>query len=195
MTAAAVLVMAAMGGGSASASGGGGCGRQVTDARTDTVVIRDYCFGPTITRVDRGETVTFINKDSFEHSVLGANGSWGSFRGLRLHGKVQYRFTRPGVYPFVCTYHVGMVGVVVVGAGVPRTATGTTTDAGPVVNVPLRARTTSVRAAVPVAAAESAGQPERGFAAGITAIAIGALLLSAGFAWASRVRRRRTLAA
>lgn len=131
----ATVAAVAFPGGAAVASGGGGCGRAVSDARGDTVRIRNFCFGPTILRVHPGDEVRFLNADITSHTVMGANASWGSFRQLNVGKHVTYRFTRPGVYPYVCTYHAGMVGAVVVGGG-PRMATGaSTTASGPVVRV------------------------------------------------------------
>src|SRR4030095_6496472 len=91
----------------------------------------DFCFGPTILRVATGETTTFVNGDPFPHTVLGANGAWGSYDALRRGGEATYGFSEAGVYPYVCTLHVGMVGAVVVGDGVGG-AIDTTTAAGPV---------------------------------------------------------------
>jgi hypothetical protein len=84
--------------------------------------------------------VTWVNRDSFPHSVLGANGSWGSFDSIRLHGrKLRYRFVEAGIYPYVCTVHVGMVGAVVVGNGKAVEATqAVNTNAGPVIAVQPR---------------------------------------------------------
>jgi plastocyanin len=120
--------------GVATASGGGGCGRAVTYDGGARINIHNYCFGPTILHVRPGETVTWVNRDTFPHSVLGANGSWGSFDSLRRNGhRLSYRFVDAGVYPYVCTYHVGMVGAVVVGNGKVAGATqAVTTNAGPV---------------------------------------------------------------
>lgn len=120
--------------GVARASGGGGCGRSVTDAVGTRISIRDFCFAATILRVQPGETVTWMNYDAVPHTVLGANGSWGSFDSVRRNGgEVSYRFVHSGVYPYVCTIHVGMVGAVVVGNGKPgRAAYAVTTNAGPV---------------------------------------------------------------
>ena len=118
----------------ALASGGGGCGRPVSDDDGIRVAIRNFCFGPTILRVDPGETVTWVNRDAVPHTVLGANGSWGSFGSVRRNGgDTTYRFVSPGVYPYVCTYHPGMIGAVVAGNGKPDGAAyPVTTNAGPV---------------------------------------------------------------
>ena len=119
--------------GVASASGGGGCGRPVTDAQGTGVDIRGFCFSPTILRVSTGETVTFTNVDPVPHSVLGANATWGDYAGFKKKS-VTYRFSEPGVYPYLCTYHLGMVGAVVVGDGVGG-AIDTSTADGPVTKV------------------------------------------------------------
>ena len=142
----------------AEASGGGGCGRAVSDARASTVRIHNFCFLPTILRIRPGQTVVFANHDGFAHVVLGANGVWGSFSQLRAHHDVRYRFTRPGVYPYVCTFHPGMGGAVVVGGGGGHgEAVSTVTAAGPVVPVgpgaTARVPSGGVTATAPVAAA------------------------------------------
>jgi len=134
VAAAVAFAAAALTPATASASGGGGCGQPVTEDRGTRVEIKDYCFGPTILRVPTGEVVTFENLDPWAHSVLGANGTWGDYDGFRGGKDRTYRFTEPGVYPYVCTYHIGMVGVVVVGSGAGG-AIETTTGDGPVVTV------------------------------------------------------------
>jgi plastocyanin len=119
--------------GVASASGGGGCGQPVTDAQGSGVDIEGFCFSPTILRVRVGDAVTFTNLDRVPHSVLGANATWGDYWGFKKKS-MTYRFSEPGVYPYLCTYHVGMVGVVVVGNGVGG-AIDTSTADGPVTKV------------------------------------------------------------
>lgn len=128
----------------AGASGGGGCGRAVSDTRGTSVRIKNFCFLPTILRVRPGDAVTFDNRDGFSHVVLGANAVWGSFTQVRSHHSVTYRFVRTGVYPYVCTYHPGMVGAIVVGNGKARGTMTTATATGPVIAVtdpPHEART------------------------------------------------------
>ena len=141
IVAGAVLMLSvALAPGVAKASGGGGCGRAVTYDGGTRINIHNYCFGPTILHVRPGETVTWVNRDTFPHSVLGANGSWGSFDSIRRNGRrLRYRFVDAGVYPYVCTFHVGMVGAVVVGNGKAVEATqAVTTNAGPVTPVEPR---------------------------------------------------------
>jgi plastocyanin len=182
----------------ALASGGGGCGKPVTDEVSSRIVIRNFCFGPTVARVRPGATVTFANRDGFSHTVLGANGSWGSFGQIRGGHRERYRFTRPGVYPYVCTYHPGMVGAVVVGHGAPRTVSATTTASGPVVHVGPSAHEAQLvagpeRAAPPAQVSASYARPGLSWPAvrGATTV----LLLLAGVVVSYRRRRHRTIAA
>jgi len=168
--------------GVASASGGGGCGQPVTDATASGVDIEDFCFSPTIVRVGVGDAVTFTNVDPFPHSVLGANATWGDYAGFKRNS-VTYRFSEPGVYPYVCTYHLGMVGVVVVGNGVGG-AIGTSTADGPVTKVDASDLALENTSAVD----EPSETNWPVFVAAAFAIAVGAFALTV-------VRRRRSPAA
>ena len=182
----AVLLAAGPWAGSAHASGGGGCGRPVTDAAGTRVTIRSYCFGPTIVRVATGETVTWINRDAAPHSVLGANAVWGSFKTLRRTEPVSYRFARNGVYPYVCTYHPGMIGSVVVGDGTGPGAAGTLIDEdGPVTLEQAPAEETQL-AAQPSSADESRPGAWRV----PTLVSLGTLAVGAAAGLTLRRRRR-----
>jgi plastocyanin len=99
----------------ARASGGGGCGGPVTEGAGDQVAIRQFCFEPTVLVMPAGGEVTFTNNDEVPHNVLGANASWGTFAQLNGGKARTYGFNEPGVYPYVCSWHPGMVGAVVVG--------------------------------------------------------------------------------
>jgi plastocyanin len=99
----------------ARASGGGGCGEPVTEGTGDQVAIRQFCFEPTVLVMPAGGEVAFTNEDGFPHNVLGANATWGTFAQLPGGKARTYAFDEPGVYPYVCSWHPGMVGAVVVG--------------------------------------------------------------------------------
>ena len=174
--------------GVAHASGGGGCGQDVIDRTGTNVHIESFCFGPTITRVAVGAEVTFTNLDPVPHSVLGANGSWGGYEAVKRHNPVTYRFSEAGVYPYVCTYHIGMVGVVVVGDGIGGAITSTTKD-GPVTKVELG----SSPAANVVAAPQTPSERDRGAWPIMAFAAFGALIVAAGAIIVAR-RRRRSVA-
>ncbi len=174
--------------GSASASGGGGCGQAVTDEAGSEVDIVDYCFLPTILRVAPGDVVAFTNRDRAPHSVLGANATWGDYDDMRRRQAITYRFAEPGVYPYVCTYHVGMVGAIVVGDGVGDTS-GTTTTDGPVTRVP--ASELDLENAATTTRLDPA-EPEGVAGPAIVAAVVGAVLIAAGVIVAWRRRRPST---
>lgn len=184
VVAAAIVTLAlALAPGTASASGGGGCGGPVTDEAGTTVRIESFCFTPTIVRVQPGDTVTFVNRDGTTHTVLGANGAWGSYDPLKRNHEATYTFEEAGVFPYVCTWHPGMVGTVVVGDG-SGGAIGTSTAAGPVIGTTLDAS--------PVASSTALGSGSEGWR--VAAIAGWALsLLTLGLLAVER-RRRRSVA-
>jgi plastocyanin len=108
----------------AAASGGGACPPPITNGRVTTVTIRNFCFGPTVVHVQPGDSVSWINRDSTEHTVTGANRAFGSYRSLRRGHPVAWQFERAGVYPYYCALHLGMVGAVVVGGDGELAAAG-----------------------------------------------------------------------
>jgi plastocyanin len=102
------------------AGAGAFCSRHVplTDARDTTVEMKGNCFGPTVARIETGDTVTFLNSDPTVHSVAGVNGTFGDPHSeIRSGEEVSFSFNREGVFPYVCTFHPGMAGAIVVGGG------------------------------------------------------------------------------
>ena len=88
-----------------------------SSARGVTVELSNFCFTPTILRVKAGDNVTFVNRDGVDHTVTGANLSFGSYDPLPVGQQVSYRFGINGVYPYFCFYHPGMSAAIVVGDG------------------------------------------------------------------------------
>ena len=95
---------------------GGGCHADLTQGSGDTVEMKDACFTPSIIRVDPGSEVTFVNRDPLDHNIW-ANG-WGRYDDMTIGDTYSASFAEPGIYPFACAYHPGMIGAVVVGDGV-----------------------------------------------------------------------------
>ncbi|MEP6870400.1 MAG: cupredoxin domain-containing protein [Anaerolineaceae bacterium] len=97
-------------------AGGGGChdttGRE---ANGDAVFMQGFCFTPTVLRVEPGTKVTFRNNDDSPHQINGL--SWGSSGTLSKESLTEQKFDQPGLYPYACILHPGMVGVIVVGDG------------------------------------------------------------------------------
>lgn len=85
-------------------------------AATADVRIRDFAFGPTYTRVEPGDSVRWMQTGSL-HTVTSRAGSPEPFdSGLLTTGKEFVRpFTAAGRYPYHCTIHPEMRGVVQVG--------------------------------------------------------------------------------
>jgi plastocyanin len=85
-------------------------------AATADVRIRDFAFGPTYTRVEPGDSVRWMQTGSL-HTVTSRGDSQESFNsGLLSTGKEFIRaFSLAGRYPYHCTIHPEMRGVVQVG--------------------------------------------------------------------------------
>jgi plastocyanin len=157
-----------------AALAGGYCHTPATDGRGTTVTMQDNCYNPTVLRVPGGGRVTFVNADKVAHPTVGRGSDW--FADVAAAGRATVRFDKPGVYPYFCHQHLGMIGVVVVGDGRGEAA------APVVVADPPAARPAATPAAAGVGAPWSlAGGVLLGLA-----VAGGALL-----ALASRRRRAR----
>jgi plastocyanin len=132
------------------ASAGGGChGGPVSDVKGaavhNTVDLEGMCFVQTIIRIRPGQSVTWKNGDPMVHMVTGAGVTWGSLENLSPGKTVTYSFTNPGIYPYACMIHAGMVGAVVVGNG--GTPSGTASGGAgvlPVLSSPSAAGATSI---------------------------------------------------
>jgi len=100
------------------APAGGIChSESVTEAKGQTVAMRNNCFSPMVLRVAPGETVTFVNRDTEPHTVTGA-GDWGTgYKDLTTGQKFQVRLAEPGLYLFDCVIHPGMIGALYVDDG------------------------------------------------------------------------------
>jgi plastocyanin len=110
----------ALAGGGAHA--GGACrGMPLNDEATMSVVIDEaMCFQPEVIRVQPGSMVTWQNPASgIPHAVTGSNLAFGDYSGLGTGASVSHTFDEPGVYPYYCYLHPGMVGTVIVGDVAP----------------------------------------------------------------------------
>ena len=103
--------------GSPALAGGGGCHQPPagTEATGDAVFMEGFCFAPTVLRVQPGTKVTFRNNDEAVHQVNGQ--SWSGGATLSKDATTVRSFDEPGLYPYACILHPGMVGVIVVGDG------------------------------------------------------------------------------
>lgn len=103
----------------APAYAGGGCysGGPAAPAAATTIAIEHACFGPVAARAGVGAKVTWDNTQSgLAHNISGPG---IEFTDLPVGAKHSITFETAGLYPYACTLHPGMSGVVVVGADVP----------------------------------------------------------------------------
>ena len=108
----------------AGGGGHGGCARAPQDGAGQHVTIEDNCYSPTVLYVQPGESVTWVNDDSYGHNVVTFDGELlgdqkqffqGGQSGLMQGEMLSYVFSEPGVYPYYCSIHPSMLGVVVAG--------------------------------------------------------------------------------
>jgi len=133
-----------------TALAGAGCHAGATQAdatgeKEVMVRIADCSFTPSLTTVDPGTAVTFVNEDWTTHDVRG--NEWGSFEDMKEGDAFTATFSESGIYPFACSYHPGMTGAIAVGGGegagsgeevsiqpfeppAPQTVTRVVTDSG-----------------------------------------------------------------
>ena len=153
----AVVVLTAAG----AVLAGGGChGELARDAvpseASESVVKLDGCtYAPTITRVPIGTEVRFVNDSNTYHDVTGRDGAWAS--GQLVQGAAfSHRFVDAGLYPYSCSLHPGMAGVVVVGSPLAAAAAPLEPDAAPAAAV-SGTPTAETTPLLPIAAAGGLG--------------------------------------
>lgn len=76
--------------------------------------IKDFTFTPERVAVAAGDTVTWTNEDAANHNVTFDDKSVEGIDNLREGKSGKVSFAKPGTYAYVCTYHPGMKGTVVV---------------------------------------------------------------------------------
>ena len=95
--AAAILIVTA-------AAAGAGSARA---AATHTVVIENLQFTPKELTVNRGDRIVWVNKDLFPHTATAAGKSFDS-RSIAANASWSYVASRPGTFPYGCTFHPTM---------------------------------------------------------------------------------------
>ena len=77
-------------------------------AHRQVIVPGEDRFFPFAVTIRSGESVTWVNKDPFPHTVTAA-GKFDS-KEIAANGKWTYRATKPGEYAYICTLHPNMKG-------------------------------------------------------------------------------------
>jgi plastocyanin len=86
-------------------------GCSATTTVKNTVNIQGSQFSPTEITIKKGDTVTWINKDSVGHTVIGA-----TFQSSLLDTGQSFKqtFNEVGTFEYHCSVHPSMVGKVIV---------------------------------------------------------------------------------
>jgi len=85
---------------------------QPSNTASAVITIQDFAFGKS-TSVPAGTTVTITNMDGQDHTVTADDGSFDVV--VKGNGTASFTApTKPGSYPFRCTFHPSMLGTLVV---------------------------------------------------------------------------------
>lgn len=159
---------------------------------TQTVDIAGFAFKPDVLFIAAGDTVTWTNRDSAQHSVVFLTGL-GQTENFGLGQSASLRFIAPGTYKYICGLHgQSMSGMVVVepATGPIATVTGGAPTFVPPTPTPIPSAGVVVRGAdegPALASAESTGVDG---ARAATYGGIGALLLYLLMRAGTLLRRR-----
>jgi plastocyanin len=80
-------------------------------AETHTVVIQFFQFKPQTIEVKPGDEVEWVNKDAFEHTATASGNAFDS-KSIKAGQSWKWKAGAPGQYPYVCSFHSNMKGVV-----------------------------------------------------------------------------------
>ena len=82
---------------------------QSTKPQSHTVTIEGVQFNPAKLTVNRGDSIVWINKDLFAHTVTAAGKAFDS-HDIAANASWRYRAVKSGDYAYTCTYHPTMKG-------------------------------------------------------------------------------------
>jgi plastocyanin len=80
-------------------------------ARSYAVDINGKGFQPNRLTIKAGDSVSWSNSDSRDHTVSGGGFASGN---IKPGGQFSFRFSKPGNYPYSCSLHPRMKGTIVV---------------------------------------------------------------------------------
>ena len=91
----------------AAATTAGGAGAK------NEISIKGNAFSPDNLSIKVGDTVTWINNDSYAHTVKAAKGEFDSGN-IANGAKFSFTFDKEGTYDYICGIHTFMTGKIVV---------------------------------------------------------------------------------
>ena len=77
------------------------------------ISIKGNAFNPDNLSIKVGDTVTWINNDSYAHTVKAKTGEFDSGN-IASGGKFSFTFSKEGTYDYICAIHTSMTGKIVV---------------------------------------------------------------------------------
>ncbi len=82
-------------------------------AAKNEITIESNSFKPDSLTIKVGDTVTWINKDSYDHTVKSKTGEFDSGN-LTNGAKFSFTFDKEGTYDYFCSIHTFMTGQIIV---------------------------------------------------------------------------------
>lgn len=86
----------------------------VADKGNAVIQIKNFVFNPATVTIMQGSTVTWQNSDSTDHQIQGNNLTNFESGVLGKNDKFTFTFDQVGVWPYRCTIHPSMQGVITV---------------------------------------------------------------------------------
>ena len=85
----------------------------VTTAAKNEISIKGNAFSPDNLSIKVGDTVTWINNDSYAHTVKASKSEFDSGN-MASGAKFSFTFDKEGTYDYICGIHTFMTGKIVV---------------------------------------------------------------------------------
>jgi plastocyanin len=80
-------------------------------ASKNEILIQSNSFSPDNLSIKVGDTVTWTNKDSYNHTVTAKNGEFDSGN-MASGGTFSFTFSKEGTYEYICGIHTFMKGTI-----------------------------------------------------------------------------------
>ena len=110
----AVLGLAVSNGSAAAGTEVGDRTAAVSAILPNTVVIKNFGFGPATMVVSPGTKITVVNQDKAPHTMTAVNKAFDTGTIPGGQSGVLTAPSTPGTYPYVCTIHPSMTGTLIV---------------------------------------------------------------------------------
>jgi plastocyanin len=112
---AAALALALAGCGSDDDGGGSNAGgsSSTASAGSGPVTIKNFLYRPEKVSVSAGDSISFTNEDSANHTATANDGSFDTGT-LEQGDSKALTFEEPGTYAYICSFHPFMTGEVTV---------------------------------------------------------------------------------